>query len=165
MRSFDWRAMWLPSWSPLEVALRAALVYLFLFGLMRVVGRKELGRYANFDVAMLTIITIAARQSIVGTDTSVTSAFVGLATIFMLDWLFSKAVFHSGRAALAIEGEVLTLVKDGQLQERELARARLSSQELLSRLREQHTESLNEVERAYFERSGRVTFVFRRAPP
>jgi uncharacterized membrane protein YcaP (DUF421 family) len=157
----DWGRIWTPTWPPAEVAVRALLVYLAVFGLFRLIGRKELLRYSNFDIALLTLISAAGRQTIVGNDTSFTSALIGLGTIFSLDWLLSVLVVRNKRAANAIEGPSLILVRDGVPDEPALRRARLSRDELLARLREHATESLEDVERATFEHSGRVTFVLR----
>jgi uncharacterized membrane protein YcaP (DUF421 family) len=160
----NWHRIWTPQWSPVEVVFRAAIVYFAVFILLRLVGRKELGRYSSFDVALLALMTTAARQSIVGTDTSITSAVVALTVIFVVDRLFSHVVFKSSRAADVLEGEVLLLVRDGVAQDGALRHARLSREELIARLREHGTESMESVSRAYFERSGRVTVVSRPQP-
>lgn len=65
MRAFDWHEMWAPQWPPQETALRAALVYLGVQVLLRLAGRKELGRYASFNVAILVLVTTAMRQTLV----------------------------------------------------------------------------------------------------
>ncbi len=62
MQPIDWQAMWSPDIHPLEVALRATLVYLFAQLVMRLIGRKELGRYSNFDVVLLFLVTVALRR-------------------------------------------------------------------------------------------------------
>lgn len=57
--------------------------------LFRLVGRKELGRYSTYDIAVLLLITVPVRNSMVGEDSSLTNAFVALGTILGLDWLLS----------------------------------------------------------------------------
>ena len=96
--AIDWRAMWVPTWSPLEVVLRASAVYTVVQILFRYIGSKELGRYATHELAMVTLITVAARQAIVGPDVSLTSAIVGLITVATLEWLLSYLSFRSQRS-------------------------------------------------------------------
>ncbi|MGC4113084.1 MAG: DUF421 domain-containing protein [Myxococcales bacterium] len=141
------------------MALRAAAVYAFVQLLLRLVGRKELGRYATSDIAVLLLVTVAARGSIVGSDTSLTSAFVGLATIVGLDWLISYLTFRVPRVADIIEGPVRQLVRGGAVLESELRRTRLSREQLAAFLREKGHRTLDEVRDAYLERSGRVSFI------
>ncbi|HVX94793.1 MAG TPA: YetF domain-containing protein [Polyangia bacterium] len=164
MRAFDWKGLWSPTWPPWEVALRATLVYLFVVVAFRAVGRKELGRYATHDIVLLFLISTAARQSIVGPDTSLTSAFVALATIIGWDALVSYGTFRSKRLARVIDGPVRQLVKGGAVDDKELENARISRDELVALLRQHGRDDLGDVEHAYLERSGRVTFLLSQKP-
>lgn len=159
MSAVDWHAVWAPKWSVWEVIFRSSVVYVFTVTMFRVIGRKELSRYATHDIVLLFLIATAARQSMVGTDTSLTSALVALATIAAWDTLLSHAAYRSQRLAAVVDGKLRRLVKDGRLQEHELRRARISREELIALLRRQGRDDVGQVRDAYLERSGRVTFV------
>lgn len=162
MEPFDWHEMWVPKWNPAMVIFRAAVIYFFIQIAFRVVGRKELARYSTFDIAVLFLLTTAVRQSIVGDDKSLTSAFIGLSTILSLDRLLSYLSFRSPTLARFLEGPVPRLVRDGQPDDEALRRHRISREELMAQLRQKHgVESFAEVRAAYLERSGRVSFVLR----
>jgi uncharacterized membrane protein YcaP (DUF421 family) len=163
MKPFDFARMWIPEWSPLEVAVRAAIIYLFVQILFRLAGRKELARYSTSDVALLFLVSTAARKSIVGEDSSLTAAMVALATIVGLDVLFSWLSFRSRRVADVVEGPPRKLVHGGRVDEEELRRTRISRDELVAHLRGHGRTRLEDVEEAYLERSGKITFVFREA--
>ena len=162
MRSFSWSALWTPTWPPWEVALRATLVYFAAQILFRLIGRKELSRYATHDILLLFLINSALRQSMVGTDTSLTAAFVALGTIVAWDALLSYVSFRSGRLAAMIEGRVRHLVTDGVVNETELARAHISRDELVSQLRQRGCDDVAVVKDAYLERSGQLSFILRK---
>jgi len=66
--------MWVPTWSPWEVVFRASVIYGVVQILFRNIGGKERSRYAIPDLALMLLIAVAARQAIVGPDTSLTSA-------------------------------------------------------------------------------------------
>ncbi len=161
MRSFDWVSLWTPKLPPWEVGLRAAIIYGFIQLLLRLAGRKGLGRYSTQDIVMLFLIGTAARMSIVADDESLTSAFVGLATLFGMDRLLDFLVFRYRWVRQLIEGPPRLLVEDGQVVERELRRTRITRDELLTNLRGKGKEDLAEVERAYMEPDGNITFLFR----
>ncbi|SRR5258706_14952424 len=112
--AIDWRAMWIPTWSPWEVVLRASAVYVVVQILFRYIGSKELGRYATHELAMVVLVTVAAREAIVGTDVSLTSATVGLTTLATLEWLLSYLSFRSPRFAKWIEGPVCQLIHEAE---------------------------------------------------
>lgn len=159
MRAFGWSALWSPTWSPWEVIFRASVMYLFTVTLFRMIGRKELSRYAVHDIVLLFLIATATRQSMVGTDTSLTSALMALATIAAWDTLLGYTAFRSRRWAAVIDGKLRRLVRDGRIEDNELQRVRISREELTALLRRQGHDDLAQVRDAYLERSGRVTFV------
>ena len=162
MRPIDWQSLWSPEVHPLEVVLRATLIYLFAQLVMRLIGRKELGRYSNFDVVLLFLVSVALRRSLVKDDDSLTTAFVALATLGAWDRFFSWISSRSRKVARVLEGTPVELVRDGRMLERNMRKSLISKEELLSRLRSQGTESLRKVRAAYMEPDGKVTFLMKK---
>lgn len=162
MRAFDWTGMWRPLLPPWEIAFRATVVYAFVHLLLRLLGRRGLGRFSTSDVVLLFLITVAMRETIVDGDHSLTSGMVALTTLVVIDGIIAHLAHRSPTAARIIEGPVRLLVRDGEIIPDELCRSGLSDDELFARLRAHGHESLAEVEKAYLERSGEVTFIFRR---
>jgi uncharacterized membrane protein YcaP (DUF421 family) len=157
----DFAALWTPELSPLEVIVRASIIYFFVQLLFRVAGRKELGRWGPSDIVLLFLITTAARMSIVADDSSLTTAMVALATIVGLDWAVSLLTARSRRAADLLEGPVRQLVRDGELQREVMRRTRISEDELLAHVRAAGKETLADLKDAFLERSGKITVVLR----
>ncbi len=165
MGAIDLESMWKPELSPLEVVLRAAIIYAFLIVAFRVVGRKELGRWGASDVVLLFLISVAARQTIVGEDRSLTTAMVALGTLLGLDWALSALTARSSRLADLLEGKVRQLVRDGELQRDVMRRTRISEDELLEQVRRAGKETLADLKDAFLERSGKITVVLREQAP
>jgi uncharacterized membrane protein YcaP (DUF421 family) len=161
VQAFDLASLWRPELPPHEVIFRAAVIYLFIQILFRVVGRKELARWGASDIVLLFLVTTASRMSIVGDDKSLTSAMIGLATIVGLDGILSKLTAVSRRAADFVEGPVRQLVRGGELQREVMRKTRISEDELLAHVREKGKERLEDVKDAFLERSGKVTIIFR----
>jgi uncharacterized membrane protein YcaP (DUF421 family) len=162
MRSFDWTGLWQPVVPPWEIAFRATVVYAFVHLMLRLLGRRGLGRYSISDVVLLFLIAVAMRQTIVAEDRSLTSGMVALATLVTTDALLARLAHRSPTAARILEGPVRQIVRDGEIIADELRKSRLSLDDLHSRLRAHGHESLADVEKAFLERSGQVTFIFRR---
>lgn len=161
MRSFSWESIWKPDIPPWEVALRAAIVYVFLLLVFRLIPRKELGRFSPIDIILIALVTVTLRKSIIGDDISLTSAFVGLATIVLINQALHALSRSSHRWSDRIQGRRLQLMKNGELIKSGLQTARVSEDELCSRLRAYGTDDMSRVESAYMERDGKITFVFR----
>lgn len=161
MASIDWETMWSPELSPLEIVLRAAVVYVAGLILFRLAGRKELARYSPFDFLLILMISQALRQTLVASDRSLTSGLLSLGTLLALDVLFSWSSFRSRRVATVVEGQPRKLLQDGQPLHDALQRSRFTVDELQARLRRYGIDQLEAVESAWLERDGNVTFVLR----
>ncbi|WNG41641.1 DUF421 domain-containing protein [Archangium violaceum] len=161
MKPIDWQAMWVPEMNPLEVILRVSLVFLFSQLVLRLLGRKELGRYSTFDLALLFLLTVCLRRTLVGDDNSLTTGFIALSTLGAWDRLFSWLSFRDRHAARLLEGRPLELVHEGELVHDNLRKTHISQKELLSQLRGQGRDDLRTVRKAFLEPNGRITFLFR----
>lgn len=160
MKPFDWHGLWTPEMHPLEVIFRVSMVYLFAQLVLRLLGRKELGRYATFDLVLLFLLTVCLRRTLVGDDNSLTTGFLALATLGAWDWLFSWLSFRYRGAARMLEGSPRELVREGRLVHHNLRKTHISKRELLSQLRAKGKEDLGQVRAAYLEPNGQVTFLF-----
>jgi uncharacterized membrane protein YcaP (DUF421 family) len=164
MAAIDWARMWQPQHHPLETVVRAAVAYAFVHVSFRVVGRRELGRHSTYEIVLLLFVSVAMRQTIVGTDQSVTTGLLGMSTLLVIDALIAWTVRTSPRAARIIDGPVRELVRDGRPDEEAMRRARVSRDQLLATVRAHGRDRLDDVRRAYFERSGHISVILRRCP-
>jgi uncharacterized membrane protein YcaP (DUF421 family) len=112
-------------------------------------------------VALLFLVTIALRKTIVADDESLTSGMIALFTVVGLDRLASELISRRKRAADVIEGRIVRLVRGGALDRDALASVRISEEELLARVRARGHARLDDIQDAWFERSGDVTIVFK----
>src|SRR5438067_3727532 len=96
-----------------EKIVRSILIYAFLVVALRVVGKRELGQANTLDLAVLLLVANAVQNGIIGNDVSVTGAVLGAVTLFLLNALVARGVFHLPRLAEALEGEPTVLIRDG----------------------------------------------------
>jgi uncharacterized membrane protein YcaP (DUF421 family) len=160
MAPIDWAHLWRPEQSPFETVLRSMLVYLMVHVGFRMVGRRELRRHSMPSIIVPFLIAVALRESIVRSDTSLTTAFLGFATLLALDRLAGLLSNASPVLARIIDGPVRDLVHDGNIDEAELRRAHVTREHLLAAVRERGGEDLSKVKRASLERSGKISVIF-----
>lgn len=143
----------------MDLALRTAVVFLLIFVLTRVVGRRELNTLEPFDLIMLVVIGDLVQQSITQSDYSVTGAFIVISAICLLTVLVSYMDFRFPRLRPLLSGEPLVLIEDGEVVARNLRRERLTVEELASQARVQQIASLADVRFAVLETSGEISFI------
>ena len=146
----------------MDVVLRAALAFIFLVALLRVIGRRELSSLEPFDLILLVVIGDLVQQGVTQSDYSFTGILLSVGTFAVLTVVLS---FLSARVRWVrpmVEAAPLIVVQDGKVIEKNLRRERMTAEEVAAEARQQQIGSLDEVQWAVVESNGRVSFVTKR---
>lgn len=149
--------MWHATVSYGELVLRAAIVYAFLLGLLRLTGKRQVGQLTPFDLVLLLVLSNAVQNSINAGDNSLTGGLVSALTLVGLNALVSLLILRSKKAELFIEGKPEVLVHNGVLYDKVLAAAGLTRHELNAALRQAGCAGLEDVHAAILENNGTIT--------
>jgi uncharacterized membrane protein YcaP (DUF421 family) len=145
--------------APAEIILRGTAVYWFLFLLFRFVLRRDVGSLAITDVLLLVLIADAAQNAMSGGYDSITDGFILVGTIAAWNYLLDWAAFHSKTIRGFVEGQPVLLVRDGRIQRRNMRRELLTTDDLMSALREHGIEDLQTVKTAAMETDGEISVI------
>jgi uncharacterized membrane protein YcaP (DUF421 family) len=143
----------------MDIVLRAAVIFLFIFLLMRVLGRRELSSMEPFDLIVIVVIGDLVQQGVTQNDFSVTGAVLAVGTIALLTVFASYLSFRFRPLRKALDGTPIVLLEDGKPIERNLRRERITIEELAAQARLQKIDSLEKVQWAVLETSGAVSFI------
>jgi uncharacterized membrane protein YcaP (DUF421 family) len=143
----------------MDLVLRAAVVFVFVVVLTRVIGRRELGSLAPVDLILLIILGDALQQGLTQDDYSLTGALLVVGTLAVLQVFTSWVSFRLPFTRRLLEGEPLIVIEDGKPIERNLSRERLTLEELTESARLHEIGSLDEVKWAVLERNGEISFL------
>lgn len=145
--------------SPLELIARGTMMYWFIFILLRVAGRRDLGSFGTADLIVIVLIADAASNAMQGDYKSVTDGFVLIGTLVFWSVVIDRIGYYSPRARQWLEPSVICLIRDGQIQRRGLRREYVTEEELMTELRSKGIEDVAEVRRCYMEQDGRVSVI------
>jgi uncharacterized membrane protein YcaP (DUF421 family) len=143
----------------MDIVLRGTVIFVFLYVLMRVIGRRELSSLEPFDLILLIVVGDAVQQGLTQDDYSLTGAFLAIGTIAILQLGISYTNFRFPRMRPLLEGEPIVIVQDGKLVDRNVRRERLTIDDVLAAARQQNIARLEEVEWAVMETSGAISFI------
>jgi uncharacterized membrane protein YcaP (DUF421 family) len=143
----------------METVLRIAAIYLFVLVALRVLGKREFGQLSPLELVSLLMIPEIVSQALTGDDYSLTNAFVGVATLFVLVFATSLLMHRFKSAEIAVAGEPTVLVHRGQLFERALNVTRVTPDEVFSEMHKAGLQSLDEVDWAILETDGSIAIV------
>ena len=145
----------------MDLVIRAAIGFFFVLLLTRVVGRRELSSLEPFDLILLVMIGDLVQQGITQNDFSVTGMLLVGGTVAILTVAVSYTNFKFPRLRPVIEGEPVIVLEDGKPIDRNLARNRITHEELAAAARQQGIAHLGDVRWAVLETSGSISFIAR----
>jgi uncharacterized membrane protein YcaP (DUF421 family) len=144
----------------MDLAIRAVVIYFFIYLLTRVVGRRELSSLGPFDIILLVVIGDAVQQGMTQDDYSVTGALIVVTVIAVLQVFMSYLSFRFRKMRRILEGEPIVIVQDGRPIERTLKRERLAVDEVMEQARSSaQISSLDEIQFAILENNGAISFI------
>lgn len=143
----------------MDLVLRAAAVFVFLFVLTRVIGKRELGKLQPFDLMLLIVLGDALQQGMTQDDYSVTGALLIVGTFAVLQVSVSWVGYRFPRARPVLEGEPIIVLQDGEVVERNLKRERLTIDDITEGARKQGIAHLDDVDYAILETDGTLSFL------
>ena len=143
----------------MDLVVRALIAFLFVLLLTRVVGRRELASLQPFDLILLVMIGDLVQQGVTQNDFSITGMLLVGSTIGLLAVLVSWTSFRFPRLRPMLDGEPVIVVQDGEPIQKNLSRNRLTLDELRAAARQEQIPSLDDVQWAVLETSGRISFI------
>lgn len=145
----------------MDIVIRASVMFAILFGLLRLMGKRELGQMTPFELVMLVVLGDLIQQGVTHNDFSLTGATLAIATFAFWASVLGWVSYRWPRAERAIEGEPRLLIRDGVLIEASLKRDRLTRREVESEMRLAGIAHVRDVAWAILEPEGRISFIKR----
>jgi uncharacterized membrane protein YcaP (DUF421 family) len=145
----------LPWW---ELMCRAVIVYIAVLIMVRVSGKRTIGQFSPFDVIVLLLLSEAAQGALVGQEHSVPGGLLVVATLIALNWLVAFASARNRRFESMVEGDPVTLIRDGVKREDAIRRNNILAGDLAEAMRANKIRHISEVEWAVLEPDGNISF-------
>ncbi|HEX3433345.1 MAG TPA: YetF domain-containing protein [Solirubrobacteraceae bacterium] len=143
----------------MDLVIRAAVVFFFVFLVTRVVGRRQLSELEPFDFILLVVVGDLVQQGVTQSDESVTGALIVIATIALLSLLVSWLSFRWRGLRVVTEGEPIVLVQDGRKIERNMRRERITTEDIEEEARQSQITSIADLRWAILERDGQISCI------
>jgi len=143
----------------MDIVVRAIVAFIFVFVLTRAVGRRELSSLEPFDLILLITIGDLMQQGVTQNDFSVTGMMLAVGTIALLTVLVSYLSWKFRSLRPVLEGEPLILVENGSFVDGNLARNRITREEVAGAARLQNIASVDDVRWAVLETNGQISFI------
>lgn len=143
----------------MDVVLRATAMFAVVFLLLRLLGKRELGQLAPFELVTLVVIGDLIQQGITHNDFSLTGASLAIGTFAFWTLVIGWISYLSPRAEKWMTGEPRVIVRDGEILRANMRRERMTVMELESEMRLAGIGTLTDVAWAILEPNGKISFI------
>jgi uncharacterized membrane protein YcaP (DUF421 family) len=145
--------------SYLKIVASCVVIYLFIIIFIRLFGKKELAQLSVVDLVFILLISNAVQNAMVGTDSTLTGGLVAAGSLFLVNYLFKFVIYRFPQFGKLIQGGPLLLVYKGQVNLKNLDRARITIEELKEAIREHGVSEIREVDLAVLEMDGNISIL------
>lgn len=144
----------------MESVIRGLTIYLFLWLVFRISGKRTLAETSPFELVLLLIISEVTNEAMVDSDHSITNAFLLIMTLTAMSVLLSFIKHYSAAANRWLEGLPLPLIRDGKVLKENLDKARVDEEEILMSARfTQGVDRLEDIKNATVENDGKISVI------
>jgi uncharacterized membrane protein YcaP (DUF421 family) len=151
--------MWTLTTPWFELFIRGSCIYIFMFVLLRIWGKKHLGEMTPFDFILLLFMSEAVQNSLVDDDKSIFGGMIVILTFLFWNVLLNKLTYRSRKLEKLIEGNPKILIQNGKLFGEVLSREEITIQELHEALREGGVLDIKDVRQATIETNGHISVI------
>ncbi len=155
----DWAKVLLPQVPIFESIIRATVVYLLLFILLRVILKRESGGTSISDVLLLVLIADAVQNGIQGEAISISDALILGGTLIFWDWLINYLGYRYKWFYRLVHPRPLSVVVDGKVIRKNARHELLTIDDILQEMHLQGIEHLSEVAKATVQANGEISFI------
>ena len=151
--------MWTLGTPAIELVIRALLVYFLFFAALRLFGKREIGQFTLFDLALVLLVANALQPAITGSDDSITGGAIVIVTLFAIARGVAFARIRSKLVRRILEFGPTVLGRNGAWLLPVLARQGLDLVDVDAALREHGLDDVKEMKLATLEADGSISIV------
>lgn len=145
----------------LIVLSRTLLFYIIITIIYRFMGKREIGQLGIVDLIVSILIAELAAISIDNREESVFLSILPISLLAVIQIGISYISLKSPKIRNLFDGNPSVIINKGQLNFKEMVKQRYNLEDLLTQLREKQIKSIEDVDYAVLETSGKLS-VFRR---
>ena len=143
----------------MDIVARAAVMFVVLYVLLRVMGKREIGQLTPFELVVMIVLGDLIQQGVTHNDFSLTGAILAITTFAFLAILMSWITYLFPKAEKLLDGEPRVIVRNGKLLNENLRRDRITQSEVESEMRLAGIARISDVAWAILEPQGKISFI------
>ncbi len=141
--------------------VRAVILYLLVFTVIRLMGKRQISDLQPYDLIMTLLIADLASEPAANTGIPLLYGIVPIIALFLVQQVISTLSLKSEKMRAVICGVPLIVINRGVVQEKVLRDARYTLSDLMEQLRSKDVFELSAVEYAILETNGGLSVLLK----
>ena len=158
-QEIDWSGIFTPTTSLLELVVRATIMYFIVFGLLRIVLKRQAGGIGTTDVLVVVLLAEVAGNGFAAEYKSVVEGTVLVGTILFWTYALEWAGHQFPAFERLLRAPTVVLVENGKILRKNMRAEFVTKEELMAQLREKGVEDCTQVKRACMEADGMISVI------
>jgi uncharacterized membrane protein YcaP (DUF421 family) len=138
--------------------LRTVFIYFYMLFVMRVMGKREIGKLSVFDLVVSVMMAELSALALESRQYFGTGVFM-ITMLGLLQIVVSWAALKCETVRRVVEGSPVTLVVQGRIDDEQMRKTRYSIDDLMVQLREKGITDVADVEWAVLEPTGKLSVI------
>jgi uncharacterized membrane protein YcaP (DUF421 family) len=140
--------------------IRGLAVYLFVYLVFRILGKRSLAEITTFDFVLLLIISETTTDALIGEDFSLMACFIMVCTLVGTDYVLSLIKEKSKWFQVISDGAPLVIVSNGKPLRTRMEKSKVDEEDVMEAARLLHgLERMEQVKYAVLERDGSISII------
>jgi len=141
----------------LNIFIRTIFFYFFIFGIYRLMGKREVGQLGIIDLIVSILIAELTMISIEDLSNNLFYSIIPILTLTFLQMTLAYFSLNNPKFRIFLDGNPSLIIKKGKINFKEMTKQKYNLDDLLSQLREKGHKSIEEIEYAILESNGMLS--------
>ncbi|MBQ4248508.1 MAG: DUF421 domain-containing protein [Clostridia bacterium] len=137
--------------------VRTIILYILIIAALRLTGKRQLGELQPSELVLSIMISDLACVPMANTGIPLLGGVIPMVTIVSMEIILSYIILKSNKARRVITGQPSIIISKGVVNQREMERLRINIDDLMEELRQKSIVSIEEVNYAILETTGKLS--------
>ena len=141
------------------IFIRTLIVYVILLSAMRLMGKRQIGELEVSDLITTLILSEIASLPITDSSIPISHAVIPIIILLTFEVVSSSLLVRFPGIKNLFSTRPTILIKNGALSSKQMNKARITADELISELRQRGISDIAEVQYAILEQNGKISVI------
>lgn len=143
----------------LVIFFRSLILYIVVFLVIRLMGKRELSKVQPFELAIIIVIADLASAPMSARGISIFDGIIPMVTLLICYIIFTFLIRSSNKVQEVVCGKTCLIIENGKILEEELKKQQYTIADIMSQLREKNIFMLQNVKYAILETNGNLDII------